>query len=131
MVGSSRNMTDGLLISSKAIERRFCWPPERRAPRVFRVSVRLSCASISFIYGTIMKQNIRIENSSQKRNFWLSKNRKHVLFCPFLPNTLPFAVSGNLTSFDACLASFFFSVSLIERQNSSKSSFSQLLCPDN
>lgn len=49
VVGSSRNITSGLLINSNAIERRFFCPPERRAPLVFLVSFKLNNDNISSI----------------------------------------------------------------------------------
>lgn len=48
-------MTKGLLINSKAIERRFFWPPERRAPLVFRVSFSPKILIISAICGHVNK----------------------------------------------------------------------------
>jgi hypothetical protein len=49
LVGSSKNMTGGLLTSSKAIERRFRCPPERF---VVRVSPHSAIPSVSIISST-------------------------------------------------------------------------------
>lgn len=48
-MGSSRNITKGLLTNSKAIDRRFFWPPDRRAPLVLRVSFKPKIVIISSI----------------------------------------------------------------------------------
>jgi len=47
LVGSSKNMTGGLLTSSKAIERRFRCPPERFEVRVSQHSTIPSVSMIS------------------------------------------------------------------------------------
>lgn len=49
-VGSSKNMIGGLLTSSKAIERRFFWPPDKFLVKVRRCSCRPKVSRISFIY---------------------------------------------------------------------------------
>ena len=46
-VGSSRNSSDGLVISSSATLTRFCWPPDSRSVRVSACGVRESSASTS------------------------------------------------------------------------------------
>ena len=48
-VGSSKNMTGGLLTSSRAMARRLRWPPERSPERVERHSDRLKLSKISFM----------------------------------------------------------------------------------
>lgn len=47
LVGSSKNMTGGLLTSSKAIAKRFLWPPERLDVRVLAHSNKPSAVKIS------------------------------------------------------------------------------------
>lgn len=46
-VGSSKNMIGGLLTSSRAMERRFFWPPERFEVMVLWCSDRPSVSRIS------------------------------------------------------------------------------------
>ena len=52
LVGSSKNMRGGLLTSSRAIDSRFLWPPERLLVRVFLVSSKPSVSKISSTYNT-------------------------------------------------------------------------------
>uniref|UniRef100_A0A182LTP1 Uncharacterized protein n=1 Tax=Anopheles culicifacies TaxID=139723 RepID=A0A182LTP1_9DIPT len=47
LVGSSKNITGGLLTSSSAIDRRFRWPPERLSVSVLAASSRPSVSIIS------------------------------------------------------------------------------------
>lgn len=49
VVGSSRNIMGGLLTSSKAMESRFCSPPDNRWPIVSAVLVSRKRSSISSI----------------------------------------------------------------------------------
>lgn len=51
LVGSSKNMTGGLLTSSSAMARRFRWPPDRLPVRVLAQDSRPSAVRISFTWG--------------------------------------------------------------------------------
>lgn len=51
-VGSSKNITGGLLTNSRAIDKRFFWPPERLLVSVLRWSSRPRVSKISLIYDT-------------------------------------------------------------------------------
>lgn len=57
VVGSSRNMTTGLLMSSKAIDSRFFCPPDSLLACVFAASVRPKVPRISAIYLFVKKLN--------------------------------------------------------------------------
>lgn len=54
VVGSSKNITVGLFISSIAIESRFFWPPDRRLVIVWSWSYKPSINKISSIYNIQM-----------------------------------------------------------------------------
>jgi hypothetical protein len=65
VVGSSRKITGGLLTSSRAIDRRFLSPPDRRSVLVLRHDISPSVQSTSSIWGT--QQAERDWESSYKR----------------------------------------------------------------
>lgn len=50
VVGSSKNMTGGSLINSKAIDKRFLSPPDKQFVIVFFVFPKRNKSSISSIY---------------------------------------------------------------------------------
>lgn len=62
LVGSSKNMTGGLLTSSKAIAKRFLWPPERLDVRVLAHSNKPSAVKISLTYKDRHYLEFRITN---------------------------------------------------------------------
>lgn len=64
VVGSSKNMTGGLLISSSAIAKRFLWPPDKDP--VF-VSIRFSRPSIVNVLSIC--ENEIIKNHDLKRRW--------------------------------------------------------------
>lgn len=51
LVGSSKNMTGGLLTSSRAMARRFRWPPDRLPVRVLAQGSKPSAVKISLTCG--------------------------------------------------------------------------------
>lgn len=63
-VGSSKNIIGGLLTSSKAIERRFFWPPDKFLVNVRRCSWRPNVSRISFIY----KQKIKVYSQTKTKS---------------------------------------------------------------
>lgn len=81
VVGSSRNMTRGLLMSSRAMESRFFCPPESRSARVFAVSVSPSVPKISAIYLFIKQLNVSFSTLFSKvlplRKIWHTDLKFH------------------------------------------------------
>lgn len=75
VVGSSRNITVGLLISSSAIESRFFWPPDNRFVIVFWCSYRPSNVKISSIYSKDGKRERRRRGYKSHKNRFSCKNQ--------------------------------------------------------
>lgn len=73
LVGSSKNMTGGLLTSSSAMARRFRWPPERLPVRVLAQGSKPRAVRISLTYGQKTRVSIR------KTTFQLYGHQEHML----------------------------------------------------
>ena len=59
LVGSSKNITGGLLTSSRAIDSRLRWPPDRFTVRVFFTSIRPSVSRISLTCEELILSDFR------------------------------------------------------------------------
>lgn len=66
LVGSSKNMIGGLLTSSKAIARRFLWPPDNCFVIVFLCEYSLSDSKILFIWNKEISRLLIHQKDAQK-----------------------------------------------------------------